>query len=98
MAIAPEANPSRLIAADQTRWWLLVFLIFLAAYRDRDHVEATASGKLTIGTGDQDDAIALALASNMTTTDLDVSEIAVPRHRCQRLVRSLTAGSPPFGR
>ena len=75
-----------------------MFLIFLAAYRDRDHVEATASGKLTIGTGDQDDAIALALASNMTTTDLDVSEIAVPRHRCQRLVRSLTAGSPPFGR
>ena len=67
-----------------------MFLIFLAAYRDRDHVEATASGKLTIGTGDQDDAIALALASNMTTTDLDVSEIAVPRHRCQRLVRSHT--------
>ena len=63
-----------------------MFLIFLAAYRDRDHVRATASGKLTIGTGDQDDAIALALASNMTTTDLDVSEIAVPRHRCQRLV------------
>ena len=67
-----------------------MFLIFLAAYRDRNHVEATASGKLTIGTGDQDDAIALALASNMTTTDLDVSEIAVPRHRCQRLVRSHT--------
>ena len=67
-----------------------MFLIFLAAYRDRDHVEATASGKLTIGTGDQDDAIALALASNMTTTDLDVSEIAVPRHRCQRLARPHT--------
>jgi hypothetical protein len=50
-----------------------VFLIFLAAYRDRDYVEAATSGKLTIGTGDQDDAIALALAGNMTATDLDVS-------------------------
>jgi hypothetical protein len=39
----------------------LVFLIFLAAYRDRNHVEAATSSKLTIGTGDQDDAIALAL-------------------------------------
>jgi hypothetical protein len=60
-----------------------VFLIFLAAYRDRNYVGAATSSKLTIGTGDQDDAIALALASNMTATDLDVSEIAVPRHRCQ---------------
>jgi hypothetical protein len=39
-----------------------VFLIFLAAYRDRNYVEAATSSKLTIGTGDQDDAIALALA------------------------------------
>ena len=67
-----------------------VFLIFLAAYRDRNYVEAATSSKLTIGTGDQDDAIALALASNMTATDLDVSEIAVPRHRCQRLAHSHT--------
>jgi hypothetical protein len=67
-----------------------MFLIFLAAYRDRDHVKAATGGKLTIGTGDQDDAIALALASNMTAPDLDVSEIAVPRHRCQRLARSHT--------
>ena len=29
-----------------------MFLIFLAAYRDRDHVEAATSSKLTIGTGD----------------------------------------------
>jgi len=63
-----------------------VFLTFLAAYRDRNHVEAATSSKLTIGTGDQDDAIALALASNMTATDLDVSEIAIVRHRCHRLV------------
>jgi hypothetical protein len=67
-----------------------VFLIFLAAYRDRNHVETATSSKLTSGTGDQDDAIALALASNMTTTDLDVSEIAVARHRCQMYVRSHT--------
>ena len=68
----------------------LVLLIFLAAYCDRNHVEAASSSKLTIGTSDQDDAIALALASNMTATDLDVSEIAVPRHRCHRLVHSHT--------
>jgi hypothetical protein len=34
-----------------------VFLIFLAAYRDRNYVGAATSSKLTIGTGDQDDAI-----------------------------------------
>jgi hypothetical protein len=67
-----------------------VFLIFLATNRDRDYVAAATSGKLTIGTGDQDDAIALALASNMTATDLDVSEIAVARHRFQTYVRSHT--------
>ena len=66
-----------------------MLLIFLAAYRDCNYVEAATSSKLTIGTGDQDDAIALALASNMTATDLDVSEMAVPRHRRQRLARSL---------
>ena len=65
-----------------------VFLIFLAAYRDRNYVGAATSCKLTSGTGDQDDAIAFAVASNMTATDLDVSEIAVSRHRCQRLARS----------
>jgi hypothetical protein len=69
---------------------LLVFLIFLAAYRDRNYVEAATSSKLTIGTGDQDDAIALALASNMTATDLDVSEVTVPRNRCQRMAHSHT--------
>jgi hypothetical protein len=31
---------------------LLVFLIFLAACRNRNHVEAATSSKLTIGTGD----------------------------------------------
>ena len=51
-----------------------MLLIFLAAYCDRNHVEAATSSKLTIGTGDQDDAIALALASNMTAPDLDVRE------------------------
>ena len=50
-----------------------MFLIFLAAYRDRDYVEAATSSKLTIGTGDQDDAVVVALASNMTATELDVS-------------------------
>jgi hypothetical protein len=46
-----------------------VFLIFfLAAYRDRNCVEAATSNKLTIGTGDQDDAITLAFAGNMTAT------------------------------
>ena len=64
--------------------------VFLAAYRDRDHVEAATSSNLTIGTGDQDDAVALAPASNMTATNLEVSEIAIPRHRCQRLVHSHT--------
>jgi len=67
-----------------------MFLIFLAAYRDRNYVGAATSSKLTTGTGDQDDAVALALASNMTAPDLDVSEIAVPRHRCQRLARPHT--------
>ena len=38
---------------------LLVFLIFRAAYRDRNYVEAATGSKLTIGTGDQDDAVAL---------------------------------------
>src|SRR5262249_33384001 len=69
---------------------LLVFLIALDAYRDRDHVDAANSGKLTIVTGDQDDAIPLAPASNMTATDLEVSEIAVHRHRCHRLAHSHT--------
>src|SRR6516225_5269401 len=67
-----------------------VFLIFLAAYRDRNYVGAATSSKLTSGTGDQDDAIAFALASNMTAVDLDVSKMAVPRHRCQRLAHSHT--------
>jgi hypothetical protein len=67
-----------------------VFLIFLAAYRDRNYVEAATSSKLTIGTGDQNDAMVLAPASNMTATDLDVSEIAVARHRYQRLAHSHT--------
>src|SRR6516165_5960006 len=65
-------------------------IIVLAAYRDRDHVEATTSRKLTIGTSDQDDAIALAPGSNMTATDLEVSEIAVHRHRCHLLAHSHT--------
>ncbi len=65
-----------------------MFLIFLAAYRDRDYVEAATSSKLTIGTGDQDDAVALARASNMTATELDVSKFAVTRHRSQTFVRS----------
>jgi len=81
---------------------LLVFLIFLAAYRDRNYVGSATGSKLTIGTGDQDDAISLAPASNMTATDLDVSKIAVPRHRCQRLAHSHTLKihnwTPPFGR
>jgi len=79
-------------------------IILLAAYRDRDHVEAATSSKLTIGTGDQDDAIALAPASNMTATDLEVSEIAVHRHRCHLLAHSHTLkihghlpGSSVFG-
>jgi len=67
-----------------------MFLNFLAAYRHRDLVGAATGDKLTTGTGDHNNAIALALASNMTASDLDVSEIAVPRHRCQRLVHSRT--------
>jgi hypothetical protein len=84
-----EWPPCESAGASQGCLCFRVFLIFLTAYRDRNHVEAATSSKLTIGTGDQDDAIALALASNMTGTDLDVSEIAVPRHRCQ-LVHSHT--------
>jgi hypothetical protein len=37
---------------------------------------------------DQDDAIALAFAGNMSATNLDVGEIAVACHRCQTHVRS----------
>ena len=54
-----------------------MFLIFLTAHRDRDCVEAATGIKLTIGIGEQDDAVALALASNMTATELDVSKSAV---------------------
>ena len=64
-----------------------MFLIFVAACRDRHYREAATSSKLAIGTGDQDDAVALALASNMTATDLHISKIAVARHRCQTHVR-----------
>jgi len=46
-----------------------VFFIVLDAYRDRDHVEAATSSKLTIGTGNQDDAIALAPANNVSARD-----------------------------
>jgi hypothetical protein len=67
-----------------------VFLVFLAAYRDRNYVEAATSSNLTTGPGDQDDAVALALAGNMTATELDVSKFAVTRHRSQTLVRSHT--------
>lgn len=57
-----------------------MFLDLLAAYRDRNCVEFATNSKLTTGTGDQDDAVAIALDSNMTATDLDVSEIAVARY------------------
>ena len=60
-----------------------MLLIFVAAYRDHHYREAATSSKLTIGTPDQDDAVTLALASNMTATDLHVSKIVVARHRCQ---------------
>jgi len=65
-----------------------VFLNFFAAHSDRDCVEVATNSKLAIGTGDQDDAIALAFAGNMSATDLDVGEIAVACHRCQTHVRS----------
>jgi hypothetical protein len=39
---------------------------FLAAHRDRNSVDVATSSELTIGTGDQDDAVALAFAGNMT--------------------------------
>ena len=79
-------DPPRLVG-DPHDGSVFVFLLFLAC-RDRDYVEAATSSKLAIGTGDQDDAIALALASNMTATDLHISEIAVARHRRQTDVRS----------
>ena len=82
----PAIKQTRLIRFDS----LLVFLIVLAGYRDCDHVAGATSSKLTTGTGDQNDAIALALASNMTATDLDVSKVGVPRYRCQRLAHSHT--------
>jgi len=85
-AMFPAIKQTRLIRFDS----LLVFLIVLAGYRDCNHVAGATSSKLTTGTGDQNDAIALALASNMTATDLDVSEMAVARHRCHRLVHSHT--------
>ena len=69
---------------------LLAFLIFLAAYGDRNYVEAATSSKLTTGTGDQDDAIALALASNMTATDLDVSKWPSPVTDANGLAHSRT--------
>jgi hypothetical protein len=89
-------DPPRLVG-DPHDGSIFVFLIFLAC-RDRDYVEAATSSKLAIGTGDQDDAIALALASNMTATDLDISEIAVARHRCQTDVRSHALFHLPLAR
>jgi hypothetical protein len=65
-----------------------VFLNFFAAHSDRNCVGVATNSKLAIGTGDQDDAIALAFAGNMSATNLDVSEIAVASHRCQTHVRS----------
>ena len=86
-ALSPQADDAETrLRCDS----LLVFLTFLAAYRDRNYVAAATSSKLTTGTGDQDDAVTLALASNMTATDLDVSEIAIVRHRYHRLVHSHT--------
>jgi selenocysteine lyase/cysteine desulfurase len=66
-----------------------VFLNILAAHRDQNRVDVATSSKLTIGTGDQDDRVALASASNMTAIVLDVSEIAVARHRYRMCVLTL---------
>jgi hypothetical protein len=63
-----------------------VFLDFFAAHGDRNCVEVATNSKLVIGTGDQDDAIALAFAGYMSATY--VGEIAVACHRCQTHVRS----------
>src|SRR5215472_7683375 len=79
-------NPPTLPRSDHDR----SFLILLAAYRDRDHVEAATGSKLTTGTGDHNNAIALAPASDMSAPNLHVSEIAVVRHRYQRLTHSQT--------
>jgi hypothetical protein len=56
-----------------------VFLNFLAADRDRNCVEVATNSELTTGAGDQDDAVALALDSNVTATALDVGKLAVSR-------------------
>jgi len=57
-----------------------LFLNFLAAHGDRNCVEVATDSKLTTGTGDQDDAVALAPNRNVTATALDVGELAVSRH------------------
>ena len=93
-ASSASSETSPLRRSLSSGWLLLVFFIFLTAHRDRNRVEAATSSELTTWTGDQDDAIALALASNMTATELDVSEMAIASHRCHKFM----AGSPPFGR
>jgi hypothetical protein len=81
----PYVAPAQTLVATTV---VSVFLNFFAAHSDRNCVGVATNSKLAIGTGDQDDAIAFAFASNMSATNLDVSEIAVARHRCQTHVRS----------
>jgi organic hydroperoxide reductase OsmC/OhrA len=72
-----------------------MLLNLLTAYRDRNHIEAATSSKLTTGTGDQDDAIALALASNITATGLHVSKspslVTDARRMCVLIFNSIKA-------
>jgi hypothetical protein len=58
-----------------------VFLNLFSANCDSNCVKVAANGKLTIGTGNQDDAVALALDGNVTATAFDVSEITVNCYR-----------------
>jgi hypothetical protein len=60
-----------------------VFLIFLAACRDRHYFEA-ATSSMTIGTGDQDDAV-----GNMTATELEVSNFTEASRLCVLTLNSI---------
>jgi hypothetical protein len=53
----------------------------LSANCDSNLVKVATNGQLTIGTGNQDDAVALAPDGNVTATAFDVSELTVSRHR-----------------
>ncbi len=80
--MAAASDRSCVVPAQSLVFVALVFLDLLSANCDSNCVKVIAThGKLTIGTGNQDDAVALALDGNVTATAFDVRELTVSRVR-----------------